>query len=388
MRSGNVALSSPLRIMILHRNLGFGGAEMLITAAATGLKKRGHELLVATFYDNNPLGQQLTEAGVPLECLYKRGRWDVVLFGQKLLDLVRRFQPRILYTVLPDPNLIAITARLAKPDLKLVWGISVAYLDLRPYDFVTRMSYKLEAKMARFADLIISNSDAGIEDAVKRGIPRAKMRLVPNGVDTAKYCPDQLARVRVRAEWGIADHERLIGLIGRLDPQKDIPSFLKAASIVAAAEKGIRFVVVGDGPADYRASLIARCEQLGILGQTLWIPARPEVADVYNALDLMVISAGAEGTSYALVQAMACGKSAVVTEAGDNGLAVGEWGQVTPPHNPEALADAIRRQLTRLAIDSESIAAGCRRHAHENFSIEAFAAKTEALMLSVAGNGH
>src|ERR1051325_465793 len=131
MRSGNVALSSPLRIMILHRNLGFGGAEMLITAAATGLKKRGHELLVATFYDNNPLGQQLTEAGVPLECLYKRGRWDVVLFGQKLLDLVRRFQPRILYTVLPDPNLIAITARLAKPDLKLVWGISVAYLDLR-----------------------------------------------------------------------------------------------------------------------------------------------------------------------------------------------------------------------------------------------------------------
>jgi hypothetical protein len=44
--------------------------------------------------------------------------------------------------------------------------------------------------------------------------------------------------------------------------------------------------------------------------------------------------------------------------------------------------------LVRLAIDSESIATGCRRHAHENFSIEAFVANTEALMLSVAGNGH
>ena len=44
----------------------------------------------------------------------------------------------------------------------------------------------------------------------------------------------------------------------------------------------------------------------------------------------MVISASAEGTSYALVQAMACGTSAVVTKAGDNGLAVGTWGQVVP----------------------------------------------------------
>lgn len=372
--------------MMLHRNLGFGGAEMLIAGAATGLKKRGHEVLVATFYDDNPLGKQLIESGVRLECLHKRGRWDLARFGRSFLNLVRRFQPHILYTVLPDPNLVAATARLAKADLKLIWGVSVAYLDLRPYDFVTRTSYRLEAKMARFADLVISNSRAGIEDAVKRGFPRAKMRLVPNGVDTSKYYPDPDARSRVRAEWGVADHERVIGLIGRLDPQKDIPSFLAAASIVAATEKNIRFVVVGDGPADYRASLMARCGELGIHEQTSWIAARPDIGAVYNALDLMVISAVAEGTSYALVQAMACGKSAVVTEAGDNGPAVGKWGQVTPPHNPQALAETIRRQLARLAADGESIAAGCRQHIVENFSIEAFAANTEALMFSVAGD--
>jgi glycosyltransferase involved in cell wall biosynthesis len=104
---------------------------------------------------------------------------------------------------------------------------------------------------------------------------------------------------------------------------------------------------------------------------------------VYNALDLMVISASAEGTSYALVQAMACGTSAVVTQAGDNWLAIGSWGEVAPRRDSTALADAVRRQLARLAIDHDRIAAGCRQHISDNFSIEALVVKTEALMLSV-----
>ena len=91
---------------------------MLVVAAATGLKQRGHNVLVVTFYDNNPLGTELVKASVPLQCLHKRGRWDILRFGRKFLNVVRDFQPHILYTVLPDPNLVALTARLAKPDLK------------------------------------------------------------------------------------------------------------------------------------------------------------------------------------------------------------------------------------------------------------------------------
>ena len=115
----------------------------------------------------------------------------------------------------------------------------------------------------------------------------------------------------------------------------------------------------------------------------MWIPARSDIEAIYNALDLMVISASAEGTSYALVQAMACGTSAVVTKAGDNGLAVGTWGQVVPPHNSAALADAIKRQLARLALDAEEIAARCRQHIIQNFSTDSLASNTEALIYSV-----
>lgn len=369
--------------MMLHRNLGFGGAEMLVVAVGAGLKGRGHDVRVVTFYDNNPLGSQLTERGVPVECLGKRGRWDIARFGCSFLSAVRRFQPDILYTVLPDSNLVALTARLAKPSLKLIWGVSVAYLDLRPYDFVTRTSYWLEARLARLADLVISNSNAGLKAAISRGFPSKAMRVVPNGVDLDHYRPDPLARRRLRAEWHIGGYERLVGMIGRLDPQKDIPTFLAAAQAVVRSDKSLRFVIVGDGPAEYRAELQTLCAKLGLTDRTLWIPARPDIDAVYNALDLMVISASAEGTSYALVQAMACGTSAVVTQAGDNWLAIGSWGEVAPRRDSTALADAVRRQLARLAIDHDRIAAGCRQHIRDNFSIEALVVKTEALMLSV-----
>ncbi len=372
-----------MRIMLLHQNLSFGGAEMLVIEVAVGLKKRGHEVVVVTFYDKNPLAALLTDKGVALECLHKRGRWDVFVFLWSFLTTVRRFQPDVLYTVMQVPNLVALTARFGKPDLKLIWGVSVAYLDLTPYDFVTRMSYWLEARFARFADLVISNSSSGVDYAVDQGFPKAIMRMVPNGVDTDRYRPDPVARTRIRAEWGMADGDRLVGLIGRLDPQKDIPSFLKAAENIASSCDHVRFAIVGSGQTAYRDFLVTLCGQLGISALTLWIPARTDIEAIYNALDLMVISASAEGTSYALVQAMACGTSAVVTEAGDNGLAVGPWGEVVPPHDPAALAEAIKRQLARLSIDAEKIAAGCRRHIIENFSTESLASNTEALMLSV-----
>jgi glycosyltransferase involved in cell wall biosynthesis len=370
--------------MLLHQNLSFGGAEMLVIEIAVGLKKRGHDVMVVTFYDNNPLGVRLTEAGVALECLYKQGRWDVLVFMWRFLNAVRRFRPDVIYTLMPIPNLVALVGRLAKPGLKLIGGVSIARLDLRPFDRVTRVSYWLEARLTRFTDLVIANSRAGFDDAISRGFSQTVMRMVPTGVDTVRYCPDPAARRRLRSEWGVADGDRLIGLIGRLDPQKDIPTFLAAAAKLASSMDRLRFVVVGDGPTAYRASLVAQCEQLGISARTLWVPVRADIEAVYNALDLMVVSAVADGLSIALVQALACGTSAVVTEAGDNGSAIGAWGQLVPPRDPAALADAVKLQLQRLVADGDAIAAGCRRHILKNFSVETMVSNTEALMFSLS----
>ena len=239
-------------------------------------------------------------------------------------------------------------------------------------------------RASRFADLVISNSRAGASYAVRRGFPKATMRSVPVGVDMDRYRPDPAARRRIRAEWGIGDADCLVGLVGRLDPQKDIPRFLAAAAKVALSSDRIWFVVVGNGPTEYRSSLLDRCSRFGVSAITSWIPARPDIEAVYNALDLMVVSSAAEGSSVALVQAMACGTSVVSTDVGDSALSVGSWGLLAPPGDSAALADAIVRQLARLERDREKISAGCRQHIQEHFSIEMVVTETEALMASVS----
>jgi glycosyltransferase involved in cell wall biosynthesis len=368
--------------MFLHRNLTFGGAEMLIVDVAAGLKKRGHDVIVVTFYAENPIGGRLAQAGVPLESLHKKGRWHVVGFLRRFQVVVRQFRPDVIYTLLPVPNLVAFAARFAIPHPKLIWGVSIADLDHSQYDFLSRLSYWLETILARFADLVISNSRAGARYAVRRGFPETTMRTVPVGVDMARYRPDRTARDRTRSEWRFADGDKLVGLVGRLDPQKDIPTFLAAAAKIAEPYD-LRFVVIGNGPAEYRQFLIARCDELGISSRTMWLAARLDIEAIYNALDLMVMSSAAEGSSVAVVQAMACGTSVVATDVGDSALELGPWGELVPPKDPSALAHAIIRQLKRLETDHERIAAGCRRHIQENFSIDMVVAETEALMLSL-----
>lgn len=372
-----------MRVMLLNPTLAFGGAEALLIELAAGLKKRGHQVMVVTFWDDHPLGPSLTEAGVPLECLQTRGRWDIHSIVWRFLDSVQRFQPSVIYTILPASNLVALTARFVKWDFKLIWGVSTTELDFRSYRRLTRLSYWLEAKLGRFADLVISNSHAAVECAVRRGFPKAIMRVVPIGVDTVRYRPDPAARRRIRDEWGITDGDRLIGLVGRLDPRKDIPTFLAAAADLAPFDDRVRFVVVGNGAQDYRTTLMAQAAQWGIGSRILWMPARNGIEEVYNALDLIVSSSLVEGSSVVLIEAMACGTSIVATDVGDSALTAAEWGEVVPPRSPAALATAIRRQLARLGSDGEAIAAGCRRHIIENFSAELLVSKTEALMYSL-----
>lgn len=368
--------------MFLHRNLTFGGAEMLIVDVAAGLKRRGHDVVVATFYEENPIAGRLAEAGVPLECLHKKGRWHVFGFLHSFQTVVRRFRPDVIYTLLPVSNLVALAAHFVTPRPRLIWGVSIADLDHSQYDLLSRVSYWLEARLARLSDLVISNSRAGARYAVNRGFPKGTMRTVPVGVDMVRYRSDQTARSRIRGEWNIADSDKLVGLVGRLDPQKDIPTFLAAAAQIANS-RDLRFVVVGNGPAEYRQALIAYCAELGLSDRTLWQAARPDIEAVYNALDLMVMSSAAEGSSVAVVQAMACGTSIVATDVGDSALELGPWGELAPPKDPSALGEAITRQLKRLDTDGGTIAAGCRRHILENFSIDMVVEKTETLMLSL-----
>ena len=100
------------------------------------------------------------------------------------------------------------------------------------------------------------------------------------------------------------------------------------------------------------------------------------MADVYNALDLLVNSSYGEGFSNVLGEAMACGVPCVATDVGDSSLVIGDAGQLVPPKDPAALKTAMQKVL-----GTKPSAAEIRRRIVEHFSLENLVLATERALL-------
>ena len=126
-------------------------------------------------------------------------------------------------------------------------------------------------------------------------------------------------------------------------PVKDHRTFVEAARLLDRPHA--RFVFIGGGEleAEVRAQAAGlRCHFLG------W---RRDVHRLYADLDALVLSSVNEGTPVALIEAMAAGVPVAATRVGGVAdlLREGARGELAPPSNPAALADAMRRALSPAA---------------------------------------
>lgn len=336
---------------------------------ANALDQEIFDVTVVSFYSGQPLEAELAAGSVRFTSLNKRGRWDLLPFYYRLVREVRRLRPEVLYSWLDIPNLLALSLKLFVR-ARVVWGLGTSLINLRHYDYMFWLAAGLERVLSRCPDLIIINSNAGFEQHVTRGFPRSKLIVIPNGFDTEVFKPDREAGLRLRAEWDIAANSKLIGVVGRLDPMKDYPNFLRAAAQLARRFLDVRFACVGTGPESYARELRRLANDLGIANQIVWTGACADMCAVYNALDVLVSSSCSEGLPNAIGEAMACGVPCVVTDVGDSALLLGDCGTVVPPQDPEALADGITRCL---AAKREDFGARARKRIAENFGVQYFA---------------
>jgi len=334
-----------MKIFFLIRALTYGGAERQLTVLSKGLGERGHDVVIAIFYAGGPLEKELGHTNVKLLTLNKGGRWDVFGFLLRLIVAVRDERPDVVYGFLWDPNLFTVVLKPLFPNIKIVWGIRSSARDLRKETWLERLSIKLNSWLSSVPDAIIANSQVGRDHYVAQGYPSEKMIVIPNGVDTERFRPNRETRRRIREEWGLTERHHIVGSVGRLSPKKDHPNFLKAAALLSQARDDVRFVCIGDGPAEYRHRLQALAEELGLKKFLIWNVAREDMPRVYNALDIIVSSSASEGLSNVIGEGMACGVPCVVTNVGDSAWAVGETGEVVPSKDPVALKNAVQRLL-------------------------------------------
>lgn len=372
---------SRIRVTLLTRTLLQGGAERQLVTLAKALHSMGHRVVVMVMYQpSGPLFEELADAGVRVIAIGKRGRWDTVAVFLRARAVVRRERPQVLYSFLPTPNLLSLSLGALSRRPAVVWGVRATDLDPRDYDWFTRWTGRLEAKLARFVDLVICNSCAGATDANHRGFPTDRLCTVRNGVDSLAFRPSSAARREFRSTIGVRDSDVLVGLAARLHPMKGHDTFVRSAALLAPRFQEMTFVCIGSGDSRLGAELKVLAKSLGIAHRFRWVEHSVDIAAAYNAFDLACsASVSAEGCSNALIEAMACGTPCVTTDVGDSAFIVNDTGEVVHPNSPELFADAIQRLLERRNADPE-VGNRARQRALDEFSVERMAASTVGLL--------
>ncbi|HET9909623.1 MAG TPA: glycosyltransferase [Anaerolineales bacterium] len=370
-------------ILFLLRSFSVGGAERQLCVLALGLQQKGYSVKVAVIYTGGALEAEARKMGLQVVDLKRKGRWDLIPFFFRLIRLVKSEKPDILHSYLQVPNIWSAFVKILQPRTKVVWGVRSSDIKWKDYGLQWQLTDMVESLLRKIPDWIILNSHAGLLHHAKLGYPSQKMSVVHNGIDTRAFFPDRKLGHALRAQWGIRDNQKLIGMAARVDPVKDYPAFLRAASLLLQARQDVRFVCVGGGSSDYVRECRELAASLNLDDFLIWAGERADMLNVYNAFDILVLSSVSEGVSNVIGEAMACGVPCVVTDVGDSAQLVGSLGEIVPSGDSEALKQGVLIMLDRLANDEE-LSERLSQRIIEQFSIAKLVSRTVTILDEVA----
>ena len=233
-----------------------------------------------------------------------------------------------------------------------------------------RLARCLESFLYARADLLVVNSPAYRDYLLKRGIPEAKVRFVPNGVDASMFEPAARG-AELRTEWG-CDGKAVALYAGALGPANDIPTLLSAAEILRG-EPGLSFVLVGDGKDRLKLEEAARAKGLANVRFVGTLPKRrmPEALAACDMGVAILQDIPMFRTTYPnkVFDYMAAGRPTVLAIDGviRDVVEEAEAGTFVPPGNAAALAEAVKA----LAADPArraSMGASARRFVETRFN--------------------
>ena len=178
-------------------------------------------------------------------------------------------------------------------------------------------------------------------------IPDSKARVLYDAVDVTEP-RDDAANKLLRGQLGVPAGVTLVGMIARVNPQKDYPTLASAAAQVLAKRADVRFLVVGDNAVVemnrvHYEDVNRRLVELGIAERFIFTGFRSDVAAIVSALDIFVLCTHREGLPLSILEAMALGKPVIATNVDGipEVITNGVTGFLHAHQNSEELATAI-----------------------------------------------
>ena len=340
-----------LKVFLVIRDLSPGGTQRQVVFLANALARSGQRVGILTFYDALDGYASHLDANVVCHSLHKAGRWDLVGFAIRFARVLRQSRPDVLYSFLDGANLFsALMSMIVKGcHHRLVWGIRSSFMDWSAYDWTWKLLNRFLFWLARSPDLVVFNSIRGQHYYAEKGFRPRQQVVIANGVDTQRFYPDAQARSQMRAELAVDSDNVLIGTVGRIDPIKDLQTFIVVASRLIDLDSRYRFVIVGSGPSADERALQQAIEQNKMTRSVVRVKQSARVRDYYNAMDIFVSCSRGEGFPNTVGEAMACGVPCIVTDVGDCRLLVGDTGVVVDIGDTTAIVAGVRELESQIS---------------------------------------
>ncbi len=349
-----------IKIVHIITGLEQGGAETMLEKLVLTARIQSPAVAneIISLRPVGAVGRRLLELGVRVRSLRMRGGTSAVAGFPTLVRWLRSSGPEtIVQTWMYHADLMGgIAAKLAGLR-RIIWNVRQSALAPEALRARTRLTIRACGRLSRsLPERIVVNSQRFV--------------FIPNGFDTSAFTRVPEMGAGLRRQWGIGDEDLAVGLVARVDPQKDHSNFIAMAKRVSRVIPHARFVLVGRGvPQDRDIELGIR--NLDLQDRFVLFEQRADIPIVMSALDIFCLSSRAEGFPNVLGEAMACGTPCVTTDCGDARDILGDDARVAPAGDPDALADRVIRVALMDPIERERLGREQRQRIVERFDIAA-----------------
>ncbi len=340
------------------------GGQNQVLVTVLGLRAAGHRAMLVA----HPDGELRRRAAEGLEFLPLAPRTEMDLSAAwRLSRAIKGLRPDIVHAHDPHGVAMASLALNMSRQPKRAPLVAARRVDFRlKGNALSRWKYDQ-------VDRFICASGAIRKILLADGLDPSRAVTVHEGIDLGRVAAAPPAALH--EELWLPHGSPIVGTVAALVPHKGQRHLVEAAALVVREVPDARFVIAGEG--ELRESLEHQIKSHNLEKHVILAGFRPDVLSLHKAFDIFVMSSVMEGLGTSLLDAMACGKPVVATNAGGMPEVVrdGETGILVPPRDDRALAQAIIRLLKDESLRQRMGAAGLSL-ANSRFSAERMVAET------------
>jgi glycosyltransferase involved in cell wall biosynthesis len=378
-------LNRRVRVLLVATRLTIGGDTNVILDIASYLNKLPHyEVHLAAgpvAAHEVDLTYLANERGIPFinipSMVTYVSPWHNMRSSAELYSHMRRCKYDIVHT----HNAIAgATGRLAA----LLARVPVIIHHVHGWGLQDDMSKMMrwlyigsERVCATFTNRLIAVSKTDIEKGLACKICReGKFALIYNGIALDKF-QQRVDKRAVCLELGLDPECKIVGMIGRLDKQKNPLDFIRAAAIVAREYPKVQFVIAGDGV--LRRECEGLIKELNLVQKLFLLGYRNDINRIYPILALTALSSLWEGLPVVFQESMTAGNPIVANnvDGARDVIRDGKTGYLVTPRQPQEMAERILTLLNNEEL-CHQMGVTARQHA-EQFSSDGMVRRIESL---------